>query len=142
MKLPIAYGSLLYVCLWMSEAAFTELGTYVCLYNGTWAHVDGVYHSPLLPQEEYIKYLEQQHDTTHDTQTNLDLRNKNLGYGFHSNVEIIERFQSKALRMIVDASWFVPNTVIRRDLQTPTVKEKSAATALNTVLASVHTQTA
>jgi hypothetical protein len=26
--------------------------------------------------------------------------------------------------MIVDAPWFLPNTVIRRDLQTPTVKEE------------------
>jgi hypothetical protein len=37
---------------------------------------------------------------------------------------IIKRFQSKALRMIVDAAWYVPNTVIRRDLQTSTVKEE------------------
>jgi hypothetical protein len=29
-----------------------------------------------------------------------------------SNIEILERFQSKALRMIVDTPWFVPNTVI------------------------------
>jgi carbonic anhydrase len=41
-----------------------------------------------------------------------------------SNVEILERFQSKALRMIVDAPWYMPNTIIRRDLQTPTVKEE------------------
>jgi hypothetical protein len=34
------------------------------------------------------------------------------------------QLQSKALRMIVDAPWFVPNTIIRRDLQTPTVKEE------------------
>jgi hypothetical protein len=26
--------------------------------------------------------------------------------------------------MIVDAPWYVPNTVIRRDLQTPVVKEE------------------
>jgi hypothetical protein len=37
---------------------------------------------------------------------------------------MLERFQSKALRMVVDAPWYVPNTVIRRDLQTPTVKEE------------------
>jgi hypothetical protein len=41
-----------------------------------------------------------------------------------SNTEILERFKSKALRMIVDAPWYVPNTVIRRDLQIPTVKEE------------------
>jgi hypothetical protein len=36
----------------------------------------------------------------------------------------LERFQSKTLRMIVDAPWYVPNAVIRRDLQIPTVKEE------------------
>jgi hypothetical protein len=41
-----------------------------------------------------------------------------------SDIEILERFQSKALRMIVDATWYVPNTIIRRDLQIPTVKEE------------------
>jgi hypothetical protein len=41
-----------------------------------------------------------------------------------SNIEILKRFQSKALSMTVDTPWYVPNTVIRRDLQTPTVKEK------------------
>jgi hypothetical protein len=41
-----------------------------------------------------------------------------------SNMKILERFQSKALRMIVDAPWYVLNTVIRRDLQTPTVIEE------------------
>jgi hypothetical protein len=41
-----------------------------------------------------------------------------------SNIEILERFQSKALRMIVDAPWYVPYTHIRRDLQIPSVKEE------------------
>jgi hypothetical protein len=41
-----------------------------------------------------------------------------------SNIDILERFQSKALSMIVDASWYVPNTVIRRDLQISTIKEE------------------
>jgi hypothetical protein len=41
-----------------------------------------------------------------------------------SNIEILERFYSKVLFTIVRAPWYVPNTVIRRDLQTPTVKEE------------------
>jgi hypothetical protein len=41
-----------------------------------------------------------------------------------SNIDILEGFQSKALHIIVDAPWYVPNTVIRRDLQIPTVKEE------------------
>jgi hypothetical protein len=38
------------------------------------------------------------------------------GTASKSNIEILERFQSKALRMIVDAPWYVPNTFIQRDL--------------------------
>jgi hypothetical protein len=40
------------------------------------------------------------------------------------NIEILERFQSKVLRMIVDAPWYVPNSFIRKDLSCPTVKEE------------------
>jgi hypothetical protein len=41
-----------------------------------------------------------------------------------SNIETLERFQSKALRIIVDASWYVPNKHIRWDLQMTSVKEE------------------
>jgi hypothetical protein len=34
------------------------------------------------------------------------------GMAFTSNIDILECFQSKALRMIVDALWYVPNKVI------------------------------
>jgi hypothetical protein len=33
-----------------------------------------------------------------------------------SNIEILKRFQSKALRLITDSPWYVPNAIIRRDL--------------------------
>jgi hypothetical protein len=41
-----------------------------------------------------------------------------------SNIEILEHFQSKVLCIIVDVPWYVPNVVIRTDLQTPTVKKE------------------
>jgi hypothetical protein len=41
-----------------------------------------------------------------------------------SNIDILECFQSKTLRKIVDAPWYIPNTVIRKDLQIPTLKEE------------------
>jgi hypothetical protein len=41
-----------------------------------------------------------------------------------SNIEILERFQSKALRLLVDAPWYVPNHRIRRDLHLPSVKDE------------------
>jgi hypothetical protein len=43
-------------------------------------------------------------------------------YGYELNE--MKCFQSKALCIIVDAPWYVPNMVIRRDLQIPTVKEE------------------
>jgi hypothetical protein len=41
-----------------------------------------------------------------------------------SNIEILERFQSKALGVIVGAPGYVLNTVILTDAETPTVKEE------------------
>jgi hypothetical protein len=41
-----------------------------------------------------------------------------------SNIEILERFQFKVLRMIVNAPWYVPNSLIPRDLSCPTVKDE------------------
>jgi hypothetical protein len=41
-----------------------------------------------------------------------------------SNIGILERFQSKVLCTIVGAPWYVPNTVIRRNMQTVTTKEE------------------
>jgi hypothetical protein len=41
-----------------------------------------------------------------------------------SNTEILERFQYTVLRIIVDAPWYVPNSLIRRDLSCPTVSEE------------------
>jgi hypothetical protein len=47
-----------------------------------------------------------------------------------SNIEILERSQSKALRLIVDAPWYVPNLHIRRDLQLPSLKEEISRSSL------------
>jgi hypothetical protein len=41
-----------------------------------------------------------------------------------SNIEILERFQGKVLRVITDAPWYVPNMVLRQDLQITSVKEE------------------
>ncbi|PNF20480.1 RNA-directed DNA polymerase from mobile element jockey [Cryptotermes secundus] len=41
-----------------------------------------------------------------------------------SNIEILECFQSKVLRLITDAPWYVPNAVLRKDLQVPSIKEE------------------
>jgi hypothetical protein len=42
----------------------------------------------------------------------------------NSNIEILERFQSKVLRLIVNVPRYVPNSVIRKDLRIPSVKEE------------------
>jgi hypothetical protein len=41
-----------------------------------------------------------------------------------SIIKIVESFQLRALCMILDATWYVHNTAIRKDLQIPTVKEE------------------
>jgi hypothetical protein len=43
---------------------------------------------------------------------------------YNSNIKILQCFQSKALRIIMDAPWYIPNMVFRRDLQTSTLKEE------------------
>jgi hypothetical protein len=58
----------------------------------------------------------------------------------NSNIEILEYFQSKVLQLIVDAPWYVSNSVIRNDLQVPTVKEEiSRLSFLYTVRLRAHT---
>ena len=47
------------------------------------------------------------------------------GTASNSNLEILERFHSKVLRIIIDAPWYVPNAIIKRDLQVPTVKQEA-----------------
>ena len=46
------------------------------------------------------------------------------GSASDSNIEIIQRFQSKTLRMIVNAPWFVQNAEIHKDTKMKTVKEE------------------
>lgn len=41
-----------------------------------------------------------------------------------SNIEILQRFQNKVLRSIVDAPWYVPNHIIQSDLKIKTVREE------------------
>jgi hypothetical protein len=51
-----------------------------------------------------------------------------------SNFEILERFQSKVLRMIVDAPWYVPNSSSEGTSTALQSKKKSAVTALTMVI--------
>jgi hypothetical protein len=58
----------------------------------------------------------------------------------NSNIEILECFQSKVLQLIVDAPWYVSNSVIHKNLQIPTVKEEiSCFGSLHAVRLPAHT---
>jgi hypothetical protein len=46
------------------------------------------------------------------------------GKASNSNIEILERFQAKALRIITNTPWYVPNAMIQRDLRLPSVKQE------------------
>jgi hypothetical protein len=53
------------------------------------------------------------------------------GTASNSNLEILERFQSKVLRIITDAPWYIPNTILKRDLQIPTAKQEALKYSAN-----------
>ena len=46
-----------------------------------------------------------------------------------SNIAIIQRFQNKVLRNILDATWYIRNADIHRDLQMETVMNEIGKTA-------------
>jgi len=46
------------------------------------------------------------------------------GSASHSNIEIMQRFQNKVLRTIVNAPCYIPNKLLHTDLQMPTVREE------------------
>ena len=46
------------------------------------------------------------------------------GTASNSNIEILQRFQSKTLRSLLNALWYVTNETIHRDLKIPTVKDE------------------
>ena len=46
------------------------------------------------------------------------------GTASNSNIEILQRFQSKTLRSLLNAPWYVTNETIHRDLKIPTVKDE------------------
>jgi hypothetical protein len=45
------------------------------------------------------------------------------GTASNSNIEILQRFQSKILRSVLNVPWYISNTMIHNDLQMNTVKE-------------------
>lgn len=46
------------------------------------------------------------------------------GCASKSNIEVIQRFQNKALRTIVNAPWYIRNSDLHRDLNIPTVSSE------------------
>ena len=46
------------------------------------------------------------------------------GTASNSNLEILQRYQSKTLRLICQAPWFVTSEVIHRDLKIPWIKDE------------------
>ena len=54
------------------------------------------------------------------------------GSGSNSHLDILERFQSKALRLLTNAPWFVPNAIIRNDLRVTTIRQEVKKKHCNT----------
>jgi hypothetical protein len=54
------------------------------------------------------------------------------GCASKSNIAVIQKFQSKLLRAIVNAPWYITNAVIHSDLDIPTVQVSSTKEATST----------
>jgi hypothetical protein len=59
-----------------------------------------------------------------------------------SNIEIFERFQSKALRIIKDAPWYVPNTMIQKGVHILTVENEISRLVAVCLVATTNTASA
>jgi hypothetical protein len=46
------------------------------------------------------------------------------GTACHSNIEILQRFQNRVLRMSVNAPWYIPHSLLHTDLQMSTVRDE------------------
>ena len=46
------------------------------------------------------------------------------GTACHSNIEILQRYQNKVLRTLVNARWYIPNSLLHTDLQMATVRDE------------------
>ena len=46
------------------------------------------------------------------------------GTASNSNIEILQRYQSKTIRLILDAPWFITNDNIHKDLRISKVKSE------------------
>jgi len=47
-----------------------------------------------------------------------------LGTVSNSNIEILQRYQNKVLRAIVNAPWYISNKVVHADLKVPTIRDE------------------
>jgi hypothetical protein len=55
------------------------------------------------------------------TQTHMEQWNSAMGAASNSNIEILQIFQCKTLRSILNAPWYIHNQKIHEDLQMNTV---------------------
>ena len=79
-------------------------------------------HGPTLQ----TKHTEQNNPLQGRNKTCLDLRDPTMGNSNNSNIEMLQRFQSKTLRSLIDAPCYVTNETIHRDFKIATVKEEIA----------------
>jgi hypothetical protein len=105
-------------------------------------HVSNLHFTSLIhfphPLSEYMRFSEVspiRGDSFHNPQTFYfhKLRTWSTWFGLQSiplyldvsksNISIIQRSQSKILRMIANAPWYVPNITLHEDLNVPLVKE-------------------
>ena len=61
-------------------------------------------------------------DLHYNAEAYMDVLHPYLSVAAKSNIDVIQRFQSKVLRMISAAPWYISNSIIHHDLNIPTVQ--------------------
>jgi len=82
-----------------------------------------------IPQAESARYLGLNLDRRLNWRRQISTKRKQLGIQLwvtadNSNIEIIQRFQNKYLRIIVNAPWYVTNNTLHHDLNVPYVRDE------------------
>jgi hypothetical protein len=53
----------------------------------------------------------------------LDIRLPLWGTASNSNIEILQKYQNKVLRAVVNVPWYISNKILHTDLKVPTIRD-------------------
>ena len=80
------------------------------------------YHALSAGHDSETFHIKQTLFISHAANSLRTLKLQNCFRASHSNIQILQRFQNKTVRLITNAPWYVPNAVLHMDLQLLTTR--------------------